>query len=240
MSSPQFQIAKLLRPLMPDLRVNFKHPNLIYSTSGKHMELDFWSEEHQLGIEYQGEHHYFELWERGANPSRRQHIDREKKLSCNRLGISYIAIPYWWDRSLDQLVAKIREVKPEFASSFEPTRTLLDSPPVSAGLANGLNLGLDWKYSLGARQLWSSEKLDGTRAYWNGKNLYTRHGLLIGIPKEFRDHMPSDFHLDGELWISRGSFFQCNNIIKSLEGIWAGVQFRIFDSPKLQEHSYPS
>ena len=43
-----------------------------------------------------------------------------------------------------------------------------------------------------------SEKLDGIRAYWNGKNLISRGGKLIYAPKWFTKNYPP-FSIDGEL-----------------------------------------
>jgi len=50
-----------------------------------------------------------------------------------------------------------------------------------------------------------SEKLDGIRAYWNGKNLLTRSGKIIYAPKWFTKNYPP-FPIDGELWSKRGDF----------------------------------
>lgn len=50
-----------------------------------------------------------------------------------------------------------------------------------------------------------SEKLDGVRALWNGKQLLTRNGRVIKAPACFTKHFPP-FALDGELWIGRGEF----------------------------------
>jgi len=51
-----------------------------------------------------------------------------------------------------------------------------------------------------------SEKLDGVRCYWNGKNMYSRNGKLFYPPQKFIDGLPKDFELDGELWTKRNDF----------------------------------
>lgn len=43
-----------------------------------------------------------------------------------------------------------------------------------------------------------SEKLDGIRAYWDGKQLLTRKGNAIHAPKWFSKNYPP-FEIDGEL-----------------------------------------
>src|SRR5580658_9321513 len=47
-----------------------------------------------------------------------------------------------------------------------------------------------------------SEKLDGVRAYWDGKQFLSRQGNLYRAPDWFIEGLPS-VPLDGELWIDR-------------------------------------
>ena len=49
---------------------------------------------------------------------------------------------------------------------------------------------------------WLSEKLDGVRAYWDGRQFLSRLGNLFHAPDWFVDGFPS-VPLDGELWIDR-------------------------------------
>jgi len=51
-----------------------------------------------------------------------------------------------------------------------------------------------------------SEKLDGVRCYWNGKQLCSRNGKAFYPPKYFIEALPKDFELDGELWTTRDDF----------------------------------
>ena len=50
-----------------------------------------------------------------------------------------------------------------------------------------------------------SEKLDGVRAVWDGRQLRFRSGRLIHAPAWFTAGFPKHA-LDGELWIARQSF----------------------------------
>jgi DNA ligase-1 len=52
---------------------------------------------------------------------------------------------------------------------------------------------------------WVSEKLDGVRAYWNGRHLQTRGGEPIHAPAWFTADWPAT-PMDGELWAGRGRF----------------------------------
>lgn len=51
----------------------------------------------------------------------------------------------------------------------------------------------------------ASEKLDGVRCYWNGRNLYTRNGNKTYAPEAWKDQLPK-VALDGELWSGRDQF----------------------------------
>lgn len=86
-------------------------------------------------------------------------------------------------------------------------------------------------------QYWLSEKLDGIRAYWNGRQLLTRQGHIIHSPPWFTQHWPNS-PMDGELWIARTQFqatVSCVRKIKFEENCWRKVRFMIFDLPKHRE-----
>jgi len=51
-------------------------------------------------------------------------------------------------------------------------------------------------------QYYVSEKLDGMRGYWDGKQLLSRQGNIIHTPSWFTHHWPH-FPMDGELWLGR-------------------------------------
>ena len=55
-----------------------------------------------------------------------------------------------------------------------------------------------------------SEKLDGIRAYWNGKELLSKNGNKIYAPFWFIKDFPP-FELDGELWTKRDDFENIQN-----------------------------
>jgi DNA ligase-1 len=51
-----------------------------------------------------------------------------------------------------------------------------------------------------------SEKLFGCRAYWDGKELWTRKGKTIQVPNFWKAKLPTDIHLDGEIYAGRKNF----------------------------------
>ena len=50
-----------------------------------------------------------------------------------------------------------------------------------------------------------SEKLDGVRCYWNGKDMFTRNGNPFYAPTWWKEKLPK-IALDGELWSGRDDF----------------------------------
>ncbi len=77
-----------------------------------------------------------------------------------------------------------------------------------------------------------SEKLDGVRAYWNGKKLISRGGKTIQAPKWFTKEYPP-FEIDGELWTKRGDFENITSIVRDQTPSihWKEVKHCIFEVP---------
>ena len=86
---------------------------------------------------------------------------------------------------------------------------------------------------------WVSEKLDGVRGYWDGKQLLSRQGYRIDAPAWFVEPLPEQ-SLDGELWIGRGQFDTVSALIRSgaagenkgRDSDWRQVKFMLFDLPQ--------
>lgn len=66
-----------------------------------------------------------------------------------------------------------------------------------------------------------SEKLDGIRAFWDGKELKTRQGKKIYAPSWFTQNFPP-FELDGELWSKRMDFENIQSIALSQKKVMNG------------------
>ena len=58
----------------------------------------------------------------------------------------------------------------------------------------------DAEESIDLARYWVSEKLDGVRAYWNGKQLLTRAGNVIAAPDWFTQGWPSLPMRSGRAW----------------------------------------
>lgn len=113
-----------------------------------------------------------------------------------------------------------------------------------------------------------SEKLDGTRAFWDGgisrgipasdisyantvkdhrlketviaTGLWSRSGKVIHAPDDWLDQLPNCF-LDGELYLGRGRFQELRRIIADHvpSSGWDGVTLQVFDSPNIPTFSQP-
>jgi DNA ligase-1 len=79
---------------------------------------------------------------------------------------------------------------------------------------------------------WMSEKLDGVRAYWDGKQFISRQGNVYLAPDWFLAGLPA-VPLDGELWIARKAFQRTVSIVRRHDKPkeWKEVRYVVFDAP---------
>ena len=77
-----------------------------------------------------------------------------------------------------------------------------------------------------------SEKLDGVRGYWDGKQLFSRSGKAFAVPKWFVKEFPP-FEIDGELWTKRGDFENVISIVnkQTPHDGWKNISYQIFEVP---------
>lgn len=76
----------------------------------------------KLAFEYQGVQHYKDTLMLGE-VSERQFKDQQKRNECERLGISLIEIPFWWDRRKESLIEFIKQQRPELVQSNSQNTT---------------------------------------------------------------------------------------------------------------------
>ncbi len=95
-----------------------------------------------------------------------------------------------------------------------------------------LLLAESWDNATDLAGWWMSEKLDGVRAYWDGKQFLSRQGNLYHAPDWFLEGLPA-MPLDGELWIDRKKFQRTVSIVRRQDksDLWKEVRFLIFDAP---------
>jgi len=108
-------------------------------------------------------------------------------------------------------------------------------PPslLAAGSAPPLMLANLYRADITLTEYWISEKFDGVRGYWDGKQLLTRGGERIHAPSWFTAAWPTT-PLDGELWAGRGRFAQAVSTIRQAQpndAAWREIKFMLFDLP---------
>jgi DNA ligase 1 len=79
---------------------------------------------------------------------------------------------------------------------------------------------------------WMSEKLDGLRARWDGKQFFSRNRNPFPVPSYFSKGFPS-IEMDGELWLGYHRFEETSSIVRngSEDRGWGQMTYRVFDIP---------
>lgn len=89
-----------------------------------------------------------------------------------------------------------------------------------------------WDGKLDPTGWWASEKYDGVRAWWDGKEFVSRGGNVFPAPALFKAKMPRTV-LDGELWLGRRQFQTCSGVARGgAPDDWAEMKFMAFDVPE--------
>jgi DNA ligase-1 len=90
-----------------------------------------------------------------------------------------------------------------------------------------------WKPDMDPTGWWMSEKLDGVRAWWDGKKFISRLGNVYYAPDWFIEDLPT-VPLDGELWLDRGAFQKCISIVRRQDknDEWKKITYTVFDAPQ--------
>lgn len=104
--------------------------------------------------------------------------------------------------------------------------------PVAATETPAVMLANVYRQHEDVRQFWVSEKLDGVRALWDGRQLISRGGNIFAAPAWFIRNFP-DSSLDGELWMGRGRYEDVVSVVRKQKphNGWKGVKFMVFDLP---------
>jgi DNA ligase-1 len=104
--------------------------------------------------------------------------------------------------------------------------------PAAAALP-GIPLALDAPDDLQPAGHLVSEKYDGVRALWDGRQLRFRSGLPVAAPANFLRGLPP-VPLDGELWLGRGRFEALSGLVRRQspgDQDWQGLHYMVFDMP---------
>ena len=78
-----------------------------------------------------------------------------------------------------------------------------------------------------------SEKFDGVRALWDGRQLRFRSGRPVSAPTDFLARLPLE-PLDGELWLGRGRFDELSGRVRQsspTSASWSEIHYLVFELP---------
>lgn len=106
-------------------------------------------------------------------------------------------------------------------------------PPALAEVAPALLLARDWAPGQSPQGFLVSEKFDGVRALWDGRQLRFRGGGLVPAPAWFLAQLPPQA-LDGELWLGHGRFDEVSGLLRRGDPEdpgWHALQYRVFELP---------
>jgi DNA ligase-1 len=146
--------------------------------------------------------------------------------------------PAWRNQSIDPRVRTCKHIRKLRGDAEEQARIgsteELPSrkPEGEAKAVPGVLLAEKWDGETSVAGWWMSEKLDGLRAYWDGRQFLSRTGNLFLAPDWFLAGLPS-VPLDGELWITRKKFTLAQGIAMSQTrgDDWRQMRFVIYDAP---------
>lgn len=106
-------------------------------------------------------------------------------------------------------------------------------PALAHAAAPALMLAEVYRAGMPLAGYWVSEKYDGVRGYWDGKQFWTRGGTLVMAPAWFTAPLPAS-PMDGELWAGRGRFELATSTVRSQtpnDAAWREIRFMVFDLP---------
>jgi DNA ligase-1 len=160
----------------------------------------------------------------------------------NTGGVYSCSCPAWRNQSIaiEQRTCKhLRKLRGDAAEEARLGGALPQRPVKAAGAGDDeaaagppLLLAESWDNAADLSDWWMSEKLDGVRAYWDGKQFLSRQGNLYHAPAWFIEGLP-EVPLDGELWIGRKKFQRTVSIVRRQDqtDLWKEVRFLVFDAP---------
>src|SRR5580658_6453098 len=157
-------------------------------------------------------------------------------------GVYSCSCPAWRNQStpIERRTCKhLRKLRGDAAEEARMGGTLPQKPVKAKGEDKEgppVLLAETWDNSLDLAGWWMSEKLDGVRAYWDGKQFISRQGNLYHAPDWFVDGLP-ETPLDGELWLDRKKFQRTVSIVRRQDksDLWKEIRYLVFDAPAIAD-----
>src|SRR5947209_5387332 len=159
-------------------------------------------------------------------------------------GVYSCTCPAWRNQSLGiekRTCKHLRKLRGDVAEEARIGSAIAAPVKAASGTAKDatprLLLAETWDNVSELRGWWMSEKLDGVRAFWDGKQFLSRQGNVYHAPDWFLAGLP-DTPLDGELLIDRKKFHRTVSIVRRQDksDLWGEVRYVIFDAPECDAH----
>ncbi len=162
-------------------------------------------------------------------------------------GVYSCTCPAWRNQSLGLEKRTCKHLKKLRGDAAELARVGAAAPAARTSAAAGVTaegneaqegppllLAHPWDNDQDLTGWWMSEKLDGVRAYWDGKAFLSRLGNPYHAPDWFTAGLP-ETPLDGELWGGRKRFQRTISIVRRQDRSdhWKEVSFVVFDAPAM-------
>lgn len=160
-------------------------------------------------------------------------------------GVYSCSCPAWRNQSIAIETRTCKHIRKLRGDAAETAR-IGNPPPARAVKVNEeaeeeaagppLLLAHSWENDVDLTGWWISEKLDGVRAYWDGKKFLSRQGNEFRAPDWFVAGLP-ETPLDGELWLARKAFQRTVSIVRRQDRSdhWQEIRYLVFDAPAVEE-----
>lgn len=157
-------------------------------------------------------------------------------------GVYSCSCPAWRNQSIGIERRSCKHLRKWRGDAAEEARigSALPVRPIQAdsekSQAPPLLLAESWDCATDPTGFLLSEKLDGVRAYFDGKQFLSRQGNLFHAPDWFLAGLPN-VPLDGELWLGRKKFQRTVSIVRRQDqsDLWKEITYVVFDAPTLEK-----
>jgi DNA ligase-1 len=153
-------------------------------------------------------------------------------------GVYSCTCPAWRNQSLPIERRTCKHLRQYRGDAVEAARiggapaTVTNKPAAESTKAPAVLLAETWDGEQDVTSWWLSEKLDGVRAVWTGREFLSRQGNVFHAPTWFTADLP-EFPLDGELWLARRAFQRTVSIVRRHDqpSDWRHIRYVVFDAP---------